>query len=125
MTKLFGMLATYFLCIWAVASAQTPPVNTFVSVETKTEQKERLWKYKITWTGSLTKDRKVGISFKVPKDYSRAQIDGDEKPIGTDESGGFWQWLFVVKEAEETAKEKNGDDDFFRSGGETQEGRLC
>ena len=83
-------------------------MNTFVSVETKTEQKQKkhFWKYKITWTGGLTKDKKVGISFKVPKDYSNPQIDGDETPIGTKEPGGFWQWVFTVKKAEETAKEK-------------------
>ncbi len=104
MTKISGVMATCFLCICAAAVAQTPSVNTFVSVQTKTEQAKHFWTYKITWTGELVKDKKVGIRFKVPKDYSSPQIEGAEKPIGTEESGGFWQWVFTVAETEATEK---------------------
>ena len=105
MTKISGMIATCFLCVCAAAVAQTP-VNTFVSVETKTEKPKHFWTYKITWTGALVKDKKVGISFKVPKDYSSPQIDGDDRPIGTEQPGGFWQWVFTVTKKEAENKEK-------------------
>ena len=66
-------------------------MNTVVDVDFSTKQTKHFGEYMITWTGDLAKDKKAGISFKIPKDYISLKIYGDERPLGTEEPGSFWQ----------------------------------
>ena len=106
MTKIGGMMGTCFLWACAVGVAQNSTVTTVVDVKPNTEKTKRFWEYTITWTGDLAEDKKVGISFKIPKGYTSSKIYGDEKPLGTPQPGGFRRWVFTVSACDEKEKKK-------------------
>ena len=106
MTKIGGMMVTCFLWACAIGVAQEQTVSTDVQVVFSTKQTKHFWRYTITWTGHLAENKKVGISFKIPEDYTYPEIEGGEKQPGTPWAGGLWKWVFKVSAEDANKKEK-------------------